>query len=120
MPTKFRPTRRTHRLTVQVSHTPSTAAGATTFGTPPEGGSIGGGWAAATAQVGEEEEGDGGDDDDDSIIALVEADFQDALLQSYETFAAQQIVRCVIIHLLVGMLCRHINDADTIAHKIYS
>jgi len=27
------------------------------------------------------------DDDDDSLIALVEADFQDALLQSYETFA---------------------------------
>lgn len=38
------------------------------------------GWAATPT------EGDG-DGDDDSIIALVESDFQSALLQSYETFA---------------------------------
>jgi len=47
------------------------------------------GWAAGTA-LGKGDSGVGGEDedgDDDSIIALVEADFQDALLQSYETFA---------------------------------
>lgn len=54
--------------------------------------------AAVEGKEGANREGDDDHDDDDSsiIIAMVEGDFQQALLASYQTFAAQETARCVV------------------------